>query len=74
VSNHGRGTNTIRRIRNLHIHELVDERYPYRTLFRLLRESGYAGYCDMEIAESGDPVRLMKYYRALFLAMQGIFP
>jgi sugar phosphate isomerase/epimerase len=61
------------RIRNLHIHELVGTPYPYRDLFRLLGESGYKGYCDAEIRESEDPVRLMKYYRAVFLAYQGIF-
>jgi sugar phosphate isomerase/epimerase len=58
------------RIGNVHMHELSDERYPYRRLFQLLRQSGYQGYCDAEIPESAEPIRLMKYYRAIFLALQ----
>ncbi len=58
------------RIGNIHLHELCDERYPYRRLFQLLRQSGYQGYCDAEIPESAEPIRLMKYYRTLFLALQ----
>jgi sugar phosphate isomerase/epimerase len=58
------------RIRNVHLHELWDPDYPYRQLFSLLRESGYQGYCDAEVSASDQPVRLMRYYRALFLAMQ----
>jgi sugar phosphate isomerase/epimerase len=58
------------RIGNVHMHELWDEQYPYREFFRLLRQSGYQGYCDAEIPASCEPVRLMKYYRALFLAYQ----
>jgi sugar phosphate isomerase/epimerase len=58
------------RIRNLHMHELYNERYPYRKLFQLLRENDYKRYCDAEIGESKEPVRLMKYYRGLFLALQ----
>ena len=60
------------RIGNIHLHELSDERYPYRRLFQLLRESGYQGYCDAEIPASAEPVRLMKYYRTCFLAMQNV--
>jgi sugar phosphate isomerase/epimerase len=58
------------RIGNIHMHELWDEEYPYRELFRLLRQDGYQGYCDAEIPASCEPIRLMKYYRALFLAYQ----
>jgi len=58
------------RIRNIHMHELWDEQYPYRRLFQLLKASGYRGYCDAEIPASCEPIRLMKYYRALFLAYQ----
>lgn len=60
------------RIGNIHLHELWDEEYPYRRLFQLLRQSGYRGYCDAEIPASNEPVRLMKYYRALFLAYQDV--
>lgn len=58
------------RIRGVHMHELWDTEYPYRQLFKLLSESGYKGFCHAEIDENDDPVRLMKYYRALFLAYQ----
>ncbi len=57
------------RIRNVHMHELWED-YPYRRLFELLRQSGYQGYCDAEIPESAEPLRLMNYYRATFLALQ----
>jgi sugar phosphate isomerase/epimerase len=60
------------RIRNIHMHELWDEGYPYREFFRLLKQAGYQGYCDAEIPASAEPIRLMKYYRALFLAYQNV--
>jgi len=60
------------RIRNLHIHELWNPKYPYRKLFALLRKSGFPGYCDAEVGQSSEPVKFMKYYRALFLALQNV--
>jgi sugar phosphate isomerase/epimerase len=56
-------------IRGIHLHELYSD-YPYRAFFKLLRESGYNGYCNAEINASSEPVRLMHYYRALFQALQ----
>ncbi|MBN2325624.1 MAG: TIM barrel protein [Candidatus Omnitrophica bacterium] len=58
------------RIRNIHMHELWNENYPYRQLFELLRKAGYQGYCDAEVGQSCEPVKFMTYYRALFLALQ----
>ncbi|MGQ9591535.1 MAG: sugar phosphate isomerase/epimerase family protein [Planctomycetota bacterium] len=58
------------RIRFVHLRDLYLEDYPWRRLFQLLEESGYRGYCSAEIPESGDPLRVMRYYRALFLAYQ----
>jgi sugar phosphate isomerase/epimerase len=58
------------RIRNIHMHDLSDEQYPYRKLFALLKGAGYKGYCDAEVQASCEPIRFMKYYRALFLALQ----
>lgn len=58
------------RIKGVHLHELTDASYPYRLFFRLLSESGYKGYCNAEVDQSCEPVRFMKYYRALFLALQ----
>ncbi len=58
------------RIKGVHMHELWEAEYPYRLFFKLLAESGYKGYCNAEIEGNADPIRLMKYYRALFLAYQ----
>jgi sugar phosphate isomerase/epimerase len=60
------------RIRNIHMHDLWNEAYPYRKLFALLRQAGYQGYCDAEVGPSSEPVKFMKYYRALFLALQNV--
>lgn len=56
------------RISLVHITDLYSE-YPWRELFVLLRGIGYSGYCLAEITESGDPLRVMRYYRALFEAL-----
>lgn len=42
------------------------EPYPYRELFSLLRAIRYEHYTLAEIPESCEPVRLMRYYRALW--------
>ena len=60
------------KIHFVHMHELWEERYPYRKLLKLLVDSGYRGYCCAEIPESTDPIRIMRYFRALFLAYQNI--
>ncbi len=57
------------RIRGVHMHELW-ENYPYRELFKLLTGTGYKGYCNAEIDGNADPIRLLKYYKALFLSLQ----
>lgn len=59
------------RIGLVHIQELWSPAYPWRELFGLLRDSGYGGYCLAEIPASPDPVRLMRYYRALFQQLAG---
>lgn len=57
------------RIRGVHMHEFYSD-YPYKDFLKLLRESGYKGYCEAEIDSSCEPIRLMHYYRTLFLALQ----
>lgn len=57
------------KIRGIHMHDLTID-YPYREFLRLLRESGYTGYCNAEIDASCEPIRLMNYYRTLFMAFQ----
>jgi sugar phosphate isomerase/epimerase len=54
----------------VHIMELWNE-YPWRRLFALLLNNGYEGFCLAEIPASGDALRLMRYYRALWLALGG---
>lgn len=53
-------------IRSVHINELADERYPWRELFTLLRESRYDRYTFAEVAESKDTERFLRWYRALW--------
>jgi sugar phosphate isomerase/epimerase len=40
--------------------------YPYRELFNLLRAAGYRRYTLAEVPESCEPIRFMRYYRALW--------
>ncbi len=58
------------RIVEVHMRDLFLEEYPWRRLFARLRQSGYSGYCLAEIPASTDPLRVMRYYRALWLALQ----
>jgi sugar phosphate isomerase/epimerase len=58
------------RIKGVHMHELYNTKYPYRLFLKLLAESGYKGYCNAEVGQSCEPAEFMKYYRALFLALQ----
>ena len=51
--------------------DLFVEEYPWRKLIGLLDGIGFAGYCCAEIPESPDPLRVMRYFRALFLAYRG---
>jgi len=59
------------RIGLVHIQELWNPAYPWRELFGLLKDSGFEGDCLAEIPESPEPVRLMRYYRALFQELAG---
>ena len=59
-----------RKISLVHITEIYRAEYPWRELFRLLREDGYEGYTLAEIDHSPEPERLMGYYKALWEAYQ----
>ncbi len=62
--------NTVKNlIKGIHLRDLYND-YPWRLFFSLLSKSGYQGYCNAEVKGSEDPIRFMKYYRALFLALQ----
>ncbi len=54
-------------MRLVHINELWSG-YPWARLFELLHDSGYDGFTLAEIPPSQDPLRLMRYYRALWRA------
>lgn len=54
----------------VHMRDLYLEEYPFRRLLTRLKEIGFAGYCLAEIPASTDPLRVMRYYRALWLAYQ----
>jgi len=50
-----------------HITDLADATYPWRELFPLLKGMNYRGYCLAEVGqESAEPIRFMRYYRALW--------
>ena len=58
------------KIREVHLRDLFDETYPWAELFALLQSKNYTGYTLAEIPESSDPERVLKYFRALWLAYQ----
>jgi sugar phosphate isomerase/epimerase len=60
------------RIFTVHMRDLYLEEYPWRRLLSRLNEIGFRGYCLAEIDESRDPVRVMRYFRALWLACQNL--
>jgi sugar phosphate isomerase/epimerase len=60
------------KIFSVHMGDLFDENYPYRKLLTRLNEIGFTGFCLAEIPASTDPQRVMKYYRGLWLAYQGL--
>ncbi|MGV3772889.1 MAG: sugar phosphate isomerase/epimerase family protein [Verrucomicrobiales bacterium] len=58
------------KIFTVHMRDLYLAEYPWRQLFGKLQQINYSGYCLAEIPASSDPVRLMHYYRALWLSCQ----
>jgi sugar phosphate isomerase/epimerase len=61
-----------KKIFTVHMRDLSLEEYPFRKLLNGLVESGFTGFCFAEIPASAEPVRLMKYYRSLWLAYQNL--
>jgi sugar phosphate isomerase/epimerase len=59
------------KIFSVHMRDLYLEEYPFRKLLTRLNESGFKGFCLAEIPESSDPLRVMRYFRGLWLAYQG---
>jgi sugar phosphate isomerase/epimerase len=60
------------KILSVHLRDLFLDEYPFRKLFTRLNETGFTGFCLAEIPPSTDPVRVMKYFRALWLSYQGL--
>jgi sugar phosphate isomerase/epimerase len=60
------------KIFSVHMRDLYLEEYPFRKLLTRLQETGFHGFCLAEIGESKDPLRVMRYFRALWLACQGL--
>ncbi len=61
-----------KKIRHVHMRDLYLEEYPWRKLVTLLAGINFEGYCCAEIPESNDPIRVMHYFRAVFLSYQGL--
>ncbi len=56
-------------IKSVHINELTGP-YPYRELFRLLRDMKYERYTLCEATESKEPERFLRWYSALWRELQ----
>jgi sugar phosphate isomerase/epimerase len=59
-------------IGQIHMRDLCLDEYPWRALIAALSAMKFQGYCFAEIPESADPVRVLKYFRGLFRAYQGL--
>jgi sugar phosphate isomerase/epimerase len=60
------------KIFTVHLRDISIEDYPFRRLFQRLNEVNFTGFCFAEIPESKDPVRVMQYFRSLWLAYQDL--
>src|SRR4051812_11564358 len=61
-----------KKIFSVHMRDLYLDEYPFRKLLGGLNESGFKGFCLAEISESSDPLRVLRYFRSLWLAYQGL--
>ena len=52
-------------IKCVHLRDLYAD-YPHREMFSLLRAIGYKRYTLAEVPDTKDPLRVMRYYRALW--------
>ncbi|MFO1498366.1 MAG: TIM barrel protein [Verrucomicrobiota bacterium] len=57
---------------SVHMRDLYLEEYPFRKLLQGLQSIAFHGFCLAEIPESKDPLRVMRYFRGLWLAYQGL--
>jgi sugar phosphate isomerase/epimerase len=61
-----------KQIGQVHMRDLMLDEYPWRKLITGLKDMNFQGYCFAEIPESPDPVRVLKYFRGMFRAYQGL--
>ncbi|MEO8076721.1 MAG: TIM barrel protein [Acidobacteriota bacterium] len=59
-------------IGQIHMRDLFLQEYPWRRLITSLAEMKFTGYCFAEIPESSDPIRVLNYFRGMFLAYQNL--
>jgi hypothetical protein len=59
-------------IGQIHMRDLFLEEYPFRQLIASLVAMKFQGYCFAEIPESADPVRVLKYFRGMIRAYEGV--
>jgi sugar phosphate isomerase/epimerase len=59
-------------IGQIHMRDLYLEEYPFRALIANLVAMSFQGYCFAEIPESTDGVRVLHYFKGLFLAYQNL--
>jgi sugar phosphate isomerase/epimerase len=59
-------------IGQVHMRDLFLEEYPWRRLITALAEMKFDGYCFAEIPDSTDGLRVLKYFRGMFLAYQNL--
>ncbi len=60
------------KIVEVHMRDLFLDEYPFRRLLTRLNEIQFRSFTMAEIPETTDPIRVMKYFRALWLAYQGL--
>lgn len=61
-----------KKIFTVHMRDLYLDEYPFRKLVTGLNESGFNGFCLAEIPDSPDPLRVMRYFRSIWLAYQNL--
>jgi sugar phosphate isomerase/epimerase len=59
-------------IGQVHMRDLYLEEYPWKRLITSLADMRFGGYCFAEIPESSDGVRVLKYFRGMFLSYQNL--
>jgi len=53
-------------IGHVHLHDLLDTKFPYKKFLRKLNETGYEGTCSLELNQSNDPIRVLHLTKAVF--------